>query len=134
MIDEKGVVVDASAVASWLLPDETNPFVLEKLIETQFHAPWLFWAEIRNILIIAERRGRLIKSLFTETVVILDTISIEFDTIPSSSLVLSLAQNHSLSVYDSLYLELALRLQHPLCTLDKKLAQVAKYEGIKLIS
>ena len=54
------LVLDASALASWLMPDEVGTD-LAALAEAHdsFCAPWLLWAEIRNILIVGERRGRI---------------------------------------------------------------------------
>ncbi|AUN95376.1 type II toxin-antitoxin system VapC family toxin [Pseudazoarcus pumilus] len=40
-------VIDASVAAVWLLPDD------EVLV------PGLFWLEMRNILLVCERRGRV---------------------------------------------------------------------------
>ena len=53
------IVIDASAAAALLLPDEAASVALEELLDAGLDAPWLFWAELRNILIVSERRGRL---------------------------------------------------------------------------
>jgi predicted nucleic acid-binding protein len=56
------IVVDASIAAAWLLPEEDSD-AAEALIATlSGHppVPSLFWHETRNILVIAERRGRII--------------------------------------------------------------------------
>ena len=44
-----------------------------------------------------------------------------------------LAIFHRLSVYDAVYLELALRLSLPLATLDRALRSAARREGIEII-
>jgi len=46
--------------------------------------------------------------------------------------VFELSQRHSISVYDAGYLELALRMKHPLATLDKALANAAMRENLRL--
>lgn len=46
---------------------------------------------------------------------------------------MDLAQRHRLTVYDALYLHLALDLDAPLATLDRALATAARAEGIEVI-
>jgi predicted nucleic acid-binding protein len=59
-------------------------------------------------------------------------LGIELDTTPSPAGVLALARRHGLTVYDALYLDLALRRDAVLSTLDTKLAQAARSEGVPL--
>lgn len=49
------------------------------------------------------------------------------------STTLGLAHRHGLSVYDAVYLELALRRELPLATLDMKLRTAASAEGVALL-
>ncbi len=44
-----------------------------------------------------------------------------------------LAQRHRLTVYDALYLHLALDMDAPLATLDRALATAARAEGVEVI-
>lgn len=44
-----------------------------------------------------------------------------------------LAAKHGLTVYDALYLQLALDVEAPLATLDRKLAAAARAEGVDVI-
>ncbi|ABA81580.1 PIN domain-containing protein [Rhodobacter sphaeroides] len=127
------LVVDASAVAGWLLPDENGPD-LAALVATHadFLAPWLLWAELRNILIVTERRGRLPQGLADQLIEAVEGLGILLDTAPSNAGVLSLARRHGLTVYDALYLDLAQRRGAMLSTLDAKLAQAARAEGVSL--
>jgi predicted nucleic acid-binding protein len=56
------VVIDASIAAAWLLPEEDSD-AAEALIAAlsgRSPVPSLFWHEARNILIMAERRGRIV--------------------------------------------------------------------------
>ena len=46
---------------------------------------------------------------------------------------LRLAERHRLTLYDAVYLELALRRGIPLATLDIELRAAAKAEGVKLL-
>ncbi|QRZ12943.1 type II toxin-antitoxin system VapC family toxin [Paracoccus methylovorus] len=54
------LVIDASALIAWVMPDESG-VDLASLAERheEIGAPWLLWAELRNILVVNERRGRL---------------------------------------------------------------------------
>jgi len=44
-----------------------------------------------------------------------------------------IAQRHRLTVYDAMYLQLALDIEAPLATLDRALATAARAEGIEVI-
>lgn len=54
------LVVDSSILISSFLPDESGPD-LEALFDgyDEILAPGLLWAELRNVLLVAERRGRV---------------------------------------------------------------------------
>lgn len=58
---------------------------------------------------------------------------VRVDRKPDERMVLKLARTHGLSVYDASYLELALRAEIPLATLDTQLATAAFAEGAALI-
>jgi len=128
------LVVDASAVAGWLLPDEAG-MDLSTLAAThsEFCAPMLLWAEFRNILVVNERRGRLPQGMAEELIEAVEGLCITLDTAPSNAGVLGLARRHGLTVYDALYLDLALRRGATLATLDTKLAQAARGEGVAVV-
>lgn len=49
------------------------------------------------------------------------------------SATLKLATLHGLTIYDASYLELAVRLNAPLATLDRDLRQAAAAEGVPLL-
>lgn len=128
------LVVDASALAAWLLPDETGADLGILIAEhSEVLAPWLLWAELRNILIVTERRGRLPQGMADQLIEAVDAMEIELDMVPSNAAVLALARRHALTVYDALYLELALRHGAMLATLDAKLAQAARLERVMLV-
>jgi predicted nucleic acid-binding protein len=126
------LVVDASAVAALLLPDEADPPVFGDLSHMGLDAPWLFWAELRNILIVSERRSRLPAGSAERLLGAADGLRIRLHADPSEAAVLRLAWVHGLSVYDALYLDLGLRLDAPLMTLDGRLAAAARAEGCAL--
>jgi predicted nucleic acid-binding protein len=57
---------------------------------------------------------------------------IALDTRPVEARVLALARGHGLTVHDALYLELALRREAALMTLDAALGRAAEAEGVAL--
>lgn len=125
------LVVDASAVAGRLLPDEDGPDLAALVaVHADFRAPWLLWAELRNILVVMERRERLPQGLADQLIEAVEGIVL--DTAPSNAGVLALARRHGLTVYDALYLDFALRRGAVLARLDARLAQAARAEGVTL--
>lgn len=128
------LVIDASAVAAWLLPDEVGIDLAGLSAKHDvFTAPWLLWAEFRNILIVTERRGRLPPGMADQLIEAVDGLGIVLDHNPSNAAVLALSRKHGLTVYDALYLELALRGGHGLATLDLKLANAARSERVSVV-
>ena len=63
----------------------------------------------------------------------LSRLAIIVDGVPDETGVLTLARHRRLTVYDAAYLELALRRDLPLATLDGALAGAARAEGSPLI-
>jgi predicted nucleic acid-binding protein len=127
------LVVDPSAIASLAFPDEDNgPAVA--LIETMCIdlavVPTLFWFEIRNILLVGERRSRLTAHQSTLFLSNLAVLPFEIDQQPNEAIVLGLARQHALTVYDASYLELALRRNLSLATLDRALIRAAETTGV----
>ena len=106
---------------------------LDAVAEAELGAPWLFWVELRNILIVGERRGRLAPGLAEGFLEAVEALGLALDAAPSSAAVLRLARGHRLTAYDALYLELALRQGARLMTLDGALAQAARAEGVALV-
>ena len=130
-------VVDASVAAIWVLPDEHHAVAehaLDRTEEDGATAPWLLWFELRNILVVNERRGRLKPHNTDEALQMLSRLSIALDDTPDELAVLALARRHRLTFYDAAYLELALRKAIALATLDAALADAARKERVSLIA
>ncbi len=138
----KPVVIDASAAAAWLIPDEKTDAAdqLYRLVGTQagrFHAPSLWHWETGNLLLISARRGRLEPSLLDEGMGLLDACLIEFDPPPDARRrrqILRLASAHQLSFYDAAYLELCVRLDSQFASTDRALLLAAQRCGIERIA
>jgi predicted nucleic acid-binding protein len=129
-------VLDASTTAAWCFPDESSQMAdqaFDRLAQDEAIAPGLWWAEIRNILIVAQRRGRIDTTDTTRFLADLSKLPIAIDYNAAETTVLDLARRHNLTVYDALYLELASRLAMPLATLDRRLVAACQASGVPVI-
>jgi predicted nucleic acid-binding protein len=130
-------VLDASVSACWAFADEDHPVAAVAFSSLQTEeavVPALWWFEIRNILIVNERRGRINEretDLFLEA---LAQFRIRIDREPEQNDVLRMARAHALSVYDAAYLELAYREKLPLATLDRRLGEAGRIMGVQLFA
>jgi predicted nucleic acid-binding protein len=129
-------VVDASIVGCWCFPDEAD--ALADLAFQRVHAegaivPALWWFEVRNLVVMAERRGRLEPTGAAEFLADLEDLPVRIDREPHGETILALARAHRLTVYDAAYLELARRLDAPLATLDRALAAAARAASVPLL-
>ena len=107
---------------------------MELTLERGAVVPGIWWYELRNALIVNERRGRLSAEDTRATLADLDEMNIAADARHDTPTVLGLARRHELSVYDAAYLELALRRGLPLASLDRRLSQAATASGASLMA
>ena len=122
-------VLDASIAACWAFEDEDHPvaaLALERIRTDEARVPSLWWFEVRNTLIVNERRRRLTESDTAAFLRGLARLGVTVDRSPEEADVLTLARRHRLTVYDAAYLELARREGVPLATLDTDLATAAR--------
>ena len=130
-------VLDASITACWAFDDEDHPdasLAFGRMRAEEGVVPSLWWFEVRNILIVNERRRRIAESGAAAFLLNLSRLRIRVDPVPDEGVVLRLARTHRLSVYDAAYLELAQRSGLPLATLDADLRRAAAVEGLALVS
>lgn len=136
----EGFVIDASVGFAWLHPAQATPET-EKLLEqvgngAQVVVPSLWFIEIANSLLVLQRRKKLTTD---ERKSALDTLGALNLTVDEESAreafrkVSELAEKHGLTVYDAVYLELALRRKLPLASRDEALRQAAKRCGLKTL-
>jgi predicted nucleic acid-binding protein len=129
-------VLDASVAVCWAFEDEDHPvaaLAMERVRTDEARAPSLWWFEVRNALIVNERRGRLSESDTAAFLRALARLNVTVDRSPDEADVLMLARRRQLSVYDAAYLELARRERLPLATLDAALATAARAERAVLL-
>ncbi len=129
-------VLDASLAAAWFLPDEASDAadrLLGDALADSPVVPSLFRHELRNLLLFAERRGRLAAADVDEALIKLATLPIAVRDGGDDRAVVNLARKYALTAYDAAYLELALREGAPLATLDKPLAAAATAESVAVL-
>lgn len=126
-------VIDASVAASWLLDDESDARAdgaLAALENAPGLVPRLWHYEIRNVLLVAHRRGRMTAEGLAERVAALSELPLETDDETDLPAAFALAERHGLSFYDGLYIELACRRGARMATLDQKLTTACRAEGV----
>ena len=134
------VVLDCSVAVTWCFADEASAAcdaLLDRMQEQEAVVPQLWHLEIGNVLIQAERRGRITAADLAARLDLLRRLPIVIDDETTSRAlrdVLSLAREHRLTTYDAAYLELAARRGLPLATKDGKLWQAAQGIGVALLS
>jgi predicted nucleic acid-binding protein len=129
------LVIDASILAAWFLDEKPDPRV-----ETVFHivarvetlAPTLFYYEIRNALLVSERRNRITEAMSAAFLRDLGLLPIRLAPAADGESLMALARERKLTVHDAAYLELARREALPLATLDRDLERAAIAEGVAL--
>lgn len=132
-------VVDSSIVLSWLLPDERpSPAdgLADRLEAETPVAPALWTLEVGNALVTSRRRDRLTDRDLDRLLEVFRSLPVEIDALPASESlpeVVMLARRHRLTTYDAAYLELSRRRNLPLATLDARLAEAGRAEGVALL-
>jgi predicted nucleic acid-binding protein len=127
-------VIDNSVVAGWFLENQANDYtdaIARRLTEHRAKAPPVWELEFTNVLRTSCVRQRLDASRAQAVIAQVFSLPIEIDRTPvPCSELLALALRFGLSTYDAAYLELALRLQCPLATLDSDLKSAALASGV----
>ncbi len=119
------------------MPDEPSDRIESLFEATAFgdvHVPSLFWYELRNVLLIVERRkrveaGRIMDGLRRMRLLRMQTVDM---SLRDDLAVTAAATTHNLTAYDATYLVLARNRTLPLATTDRALAVAACDEGVEL--
>jgi predicted nucleic acid-binding protein len=133
------LIVDGSIALAWLFEDERTEPVLrirDSVLAEGGVVPALWHLEVANGLMVAERRGRISRGFRQESLRDLGRLLLDMDTETMSHAwgsTAALAERHRLTVYDAAYLELALRRNLPLATLDRELRAAAEACSVPLL-
>jgi predicted nucleic acid-binding protein len=131
-----GFVLDASVTASWFLPDEDDRDAWEAWERSETEDVWVplhWWFEVRNTILVGERRNRISQALTARALDRLSVLPITVEARPDEGAIFALARRHRLTFYDAVYLELAQRRKAPLATLDRALIAAAQSEQVSLV-
>jgi predicted nucleic acid-binding protein len=130
------MVVDASTALGWCFPDESSAYadaVLVALEGKTVLVPSIWPIEIANAVLVGERMKRLRPPEIQRFIALLEGLPLAQDSQTVGEHignVLPLAREYGLSAYDAAYLELAIRYEAPLATLDGKLQKAAQRSGV----
>ncbi|HLS14709.1 MAG TPA: type II toxin-antitoxin system VapC family toxin [Beutenbergiaceae bacterium] len=130
-------VLDTSVTMAWCFADESTPAteaLLDQLVEQEAWVPPLWHLEVVNVLLVAERRGRLSQAQSERFLELLAALPIRTaDSSPEAAQLLGLGRHHRLSAYDAAYLALAGRHGLPLATGDRGLAEACQAAGVEAL-
>lgn len=134
------MVVDSSIALAWCFADERTPFVVSvqgKVVVEGADVPGLWWLELVNGLLVNERRGRLTLEIRHRLVEQFWRLPIRVDEETwrrARDDTMKLAERFRLTAYDAAYIELALRRELPLVTLDDAMLAAAASLGLDVVT
>jgi predicted nucleic acid-binding protein len=125
------LILDASVAIQWAVPSAAGPFtgtalqLLKDHVDgkVEFVVPEIFWAEVANALCKGVRQRRWKREDAEEGIA--DLAGYNFDTVPTLLLLteaLPITLDFGLSLYDCLYVALAMQAKADLITADERLA------------
>ncbi len=132
-------VIDCSIALTWCFEDEASPetdALFEQVRDEGAVVPGLWHLELGNVLLQAEKRGRISARDVAARFELIAALPIYVDqetTARAWREILTLARAQRLTVYDATYLELAARRSLRLFTLDGDLAQAAMRTGVIVV-
>ncbi len=133
-------VLDCSLALAWALPDETSgradQFLVGVSPTSVLWVPALWWYELSNGLLMAQRRKRLSEADRVRLLDLYGMLPVQTDTDLGPEAIRrfhALAQEYTLSAYDAAYLELAQRKGLGLATLDQPLIKAARKAGVSVV-
>jgi predicted nucleic acid-binding protein len=130
------LVIDSSAALSWCFEDEASPrsdALFEQVRDQGAVVPGLWHLEVANVLLQAEKRGRITAADVTVRLELIAELPIVTDNETTARAwreILALARAEGLTTYDATYLELAIRRGLPLVSRDEALITAAKRSGV----
>jgi len=133
-------VLDASTSVAWLHPWEATPALAQFFRDIAINGAWvpaLWHLEIANVLRTNLLRKRYSEATRDHYLLLMRQVPVVVDAFTDQRAwtgTLALSDLHKLTLYDAAYLELAIRRNLPLATLDGDLRTAANREGVPLVA
>lgn len=133
------IVVDASLIVALILREDNVPdpaSVYDLLRTTPISVPAHWPAEVANALWANKRRGRITADMVSTAVDYLIAFKPSIDAAPSLDRMIALmqlAEREKLTVYDAIYVQLALSNNASLATIDDDVRASARRLDIRLV-
>lgn len=130
------IIIDSSVALSWYFEDEADAYaerVLESVAAHGAFVPFHWKTEIANGLLMGIRRQRITPEYREKVFEELSALKLSADGGGQEHIwtsVNQIAETYGLTVYDAIYMELAIRRGFVLASLDKKLIKAAKAAGV----
>ncbi len=133
-------VLDCSATLPWLFASEATA-ATDRLLGAlsagaRAWVPALWHLELGNVLLVAQRRARVDKAgieRFFSGLAVYDIV-VDSDTVAVAwTKTFALGETFGLTMYDAVYLELALRRGLPLASLDEQLRTAIRKAGGRVL-
>ena len=137
------LVLDNSVAMRWCFKDGSDSDlsyadkVLDRLADTTFLVPNLWHLEAANVIARAQKRQWLTIEQMQQFLDLVLQLPLKVDLETAKKAMaetFTLANAHNVSVYDAAYLELALRHQVPLATLDLALRKAASNVNVTIFN
>jgi len=125
---------------SWCFDDEPEPYgdrVLLAAPNSEVYSSPIWELEASNALLMAERRKRVTPERANAIAELLAEMDIRIEPFARGDYlgrIREIGRQFGLTSYDASYLDVSLRLQIPLATIDKKLIQAAKKAGVSIFN
>jgi predicted nucleic acid-binding protein len=123
---------------AWCFENESDAYaraVLRSIPSGPAVVPPLWFLEVANVLLVAERRRRITRAdsaRFLDLLGELPLVVAESEAISGMATLVALGRELSLSAYDAAYLHLARRERMPLASRDRALTSAARRAGVAL--
>jgi len=134
------VVIDSSMALTWCFEDEASPqtdSLFERVRDDGAVVPALWHLELANVLLQAEKRGRIAPGDVATRLKLISELPITTDhetAVRAWGEVIALARAENLTAYEAAYLELAMRRSLPLSTRDDALIGAARRIGVTVLA
>lgn len=130
-------VLDASITMAWCFEDEISDgseAILDRLARDRAVVPDIWRLEVCNVLLVAERRGRITEFQAGHFLALLDKLPIDIVDGPHDvAALIAAGRRHQLSAYDAAYLVLAVSRGVGLATEDDALRRATLKAGIPVV-